>query len=214
MRKLLISIAASLWLISCSLVSKNPEIPTTLKEQKLSTDFTDEGIKITYTLFGKLDKIEVYGQADTWKGNVEALAEADAYAKLVKFIRGTQVSTERRTKIIGTAIEKAEDNSLKKYMTNDGVLALTDKQIETEANSSKETKNTSGNETSRIANIVNTSTVKTLTTITAQGRLTGIRKVNDYKQNDGKLYVAVYRWSEQDQATSEYVRDRMNGVSR
>jgi len=214
MLKTIATLLTSLILISCSSTSKNIDAKTSLKDQRVSTDFTDEGIKITYTLFGKLDKIEVYGQADAWKGNVEALAEADAYAKLVKFIRGTQVSTERRTKIIGTAIEKAEDNSLKKYMTNDGVLALTDKQIETEANSSKETKNTSGNEASRIANIVNTSTVTTLTTITAQGRLTGIRKVNDYKQNDGKLYVAVYRWSEQDQAASEYVRDRMNGVSR
>jgi hypothetical protein len=214
MLKTIATLLTILILISCSSTSKNIDAKTSLKDQRVSTDFTDEGIKITYTLFGKLDKIEVYGQADAWKGNVEALAEADAYAKLVKFIRGTQVSTERRTKIIGTAIEKAEDNSLKKYMTNDGVLALTDKQIETEANSSKETKNTSGNEASRIANIVNTSTVTTLTTITAQGRLTGIRKVNDYKQNDGKLYVAVYRWSEQDQAASEYVRDRMNGVSR
>ena len=136
MRKLIILLLSSLFLISCSFTSKKAESPTSLKEQKLSTDFTDDGIKITYTLFGKLDKIEVYGQADAWKINVEALAEADAYAKLVKFVRGTQVSTERRTKIIGTAIEKAEDNNLNKYINSDGVIALTDKEIEAEADTS------------------------------------------------------------------------------
>jgi hypothetical protein len=26
---------------------------------------------------------------------------------------------------------------------------------------------------------------------------------------DGKLYVAVYQWSEKDQATSEFIRGRM-----
>ena len=215
MRKLIILLLSSLFLISCSFTSKKAEAPTSPKEQKLSTDFTDEGIKITYTLFGKLAKIEVYGQADAWKINVEALAEADAYAKLVKFVRGTQVSTERRTKIIGTAIEKAEDNNLNKYINSDGVIALTDKEIEAEADTSKPNNSrTTSNSAKKAASIVNTTTMTTMTTITSQGRLTGIRKVSDYKQNDGKTYVAVYRWSEKDQATSEYVRDRMNGVSK
>lgn len=217
MTKILFQFLISFLLISCSSTSTQNSTPQPLKSQMLSTDFTDEGIKITYTLFGKLEKIEVYGQADAWKGNVEALAEADAYAKLVKFVRGTQISTERRTKIIGTAIEKAEDNNLNQYKNSDGVISLTDKQIETEANTdtangSKVT--ASSNSAQRIASIVNSTTVTTLTTITSQGRLTGIRKVNDYKQNDGKLYVAVYRWSENDQATSDYVRDRMDRVSK
>ncbi len=203
---------AVLALTSCSTTKTSPTSPTAIKDQKLSTYFTDEGIKITYSLFGKLEKIEVYGQADAWKGNLEALAEADAYAKLVKFVHGSQVSTERRTKIIGTAIEKAEDNSLNKYMTNEGIIDVTDKQIDQEADDKSKNSSGSINSASRAANIVNTTSVSTITSITAQGRLSGIRKVKDYKENDGKLYVAVYSWSEQDQAASEYVRNRMNGL--
>lgn len=215
MTKILFQFLISFLLISCSSTSTQNSTPQPLKSQMLSTDFTDEGIKITYTLFGKLEKIEVYGQADAWKGNVEALAEADAYAKLVKFVRGTQISTERRTKIIGTAIEKAEDNNLNQYKNSDGVISLTDKQIEADADTSNGNKVTeTSNSAKRVASIVNSTTVTTLTTITSQGRLTGIRKVNDYKLNDGKLYVAVYRWSENDQATSDYVRDRMDRVSK
>ena len=77
---------AVLALTSCSTTKTSPTSPTAIKDQKLSTYFTDEGIKITYSLFGKLEKIEVYGQADAWKGNLEALAEADAYASSAKRI--------------------------------------------------------------------------------------------------------------------------------
>ena len=205
MKKLLL-LTLVLYLAGCSLV-KTADTRQSLQDRQVATDFTDEGIKVTYTFTGKLEKIEVYGQADAWKGNVEALAEADALAKLVKFIHGTNISTERRTKIMGLAIEKAQDSSNKNSDLN-SVMDFSDKELEKEAAS----KPTSSSESfaEKSASIVNKTMVTTITVITSKGRLTGLRKVKDFTRDSGKVYVAVYQWSEKDQATSKYLREQMS----
>jgi len=180
-----------------------------LKDQKLSTDFTDEGIKITYTLTGKLESIEVYGQAEAWRGNVEALAEADAMAKLTKFIYGSSASTQRHVKIIGLSIDAAQDNDLGKFTNKDGSINVTDKEIEQIASTKKDKLTDNSSTNLRNAQNINSTLVTTVTNLTAQGRLVGVRKVRDFQRNDGKVYVAVYAWSEKDQAASEFIKNRM-----
>jgi hypothetical protein len=85
-----------IFLISCS-ANKNDKLSESvggeIKDRRLATDFTDEGIKITYTLTGDIKILEVSGQAEAWKTNVTILAEADALAKLTKSIYGKDVST-------------------------------------------------------------------------------------------------------------------------
>jgi hypothetical protein len=205
MKKLLL-LTLVLYLAACSSV-KTADTRQSLQDRQVATDFTDEGIKVTYTFTGKLEKIEVYGQADAWKGNVEALTEADALAKLVKFVHGTNISTERRTKIMGLAIEKAQDSSNKNSDLN-SVMDFSDKELEKEAAS----KPTSSSESfaDKSASIVNKTMVTTITVITSKGRLTGLRKVKDFTRDSGKVYVAVYQWSEKDQATSKYLREQMS----
>jgi hypothetical protein len=198
-------------LMACSTTesSKN-NTSGAVKEQRLSTDFTDEGIKITYTFTGKLESIEVFGQAEAWRGNVEAIAEADAMAKLTKFVYGKDVSTSRRVKVIGRSIEAAKDNKLTAYSNKEGDIEITDKQIEglpLTAGSNAKTDNSSTAE--RQATALNATIVTTITDITSKGRLVGVRKVRDFQRNDGKVYVAVYVWSEKDQAASEYIKKRM-----
>ena len=70
--KLLICLVAmSLAACSSGVVQKSD---TNLQDKTLATTFTDEGIKITYSMLGKLEAIEVYGQAEAWRGNVDAFA--------------------------------------------------------------------------------------------------------------------------------------------
>jgi hypothetical protein len=181
-----------------------------LKDQRLSTDFTDEGIKISYTFTGKLESIEVYGQAEAWRGNVEAVAEADAMAKLTKFIYGKDVSTNRRVQVIGRSIEAANDNKLSMYTNKSGDIDVTDKQIDAmplagDSNGKGDISSTA----ERQAKVLNETIVSTITNITSKGRLVGVRKIRDFQRNDGKVYVAVYVWSEKNQATSEYIKNRM-----
>lgn len=180
-----------------------------IKDQKLSADFTDEGIKITYTLTGKLESIEVFGQAEAWRGNVEALAEADAMAKLTKFIYGSSASTQRHVKIIGLSMDAAQDNDLGKFTSKDGSINITDKEIEQLAISKKDKSTNNASSNLRNAQTVNSTLVTTITNLTAQGRLIGVRKVRDFQRSDGKVYVAVYVWSEKDQAASEFIKKRM-----
>ncbi len=197
--------------MGCSGTSDVRPSGSNLKDQSIATDFTDEGIKITYTFTGKLEFIEVYGQADAWRGNVEALAEADAMAKLTKFVNGQNVSTERRIKIIGKSIEDARDKKLDKFKSQDGTINVTDKQIEYEPMIEKSQQSSQDNSTLRNAKAINETIVTTVTSITSKGRLTGVRKIRDFQRNDGKVYVAVYVWSDKDQATSDYIRNRMQG---
>jgi hypothetical protein len=160
----------------------------------VTTHFTDEGIKVTYSLLGTLEAVEVFGQADIWRGNFEALAEADAYAKLTKFTYGTQVETERRVTLIGKSISNAQQK-----MTDDRraipALEYSDKELESDPVKAAQGPSSTA---MRDARSVNEATVTTLTSITAKGRLLGVRKVRDAQQDGGKIYVAVYRWSVKD----------------
>ena len=208
MKRTIISIAilASLGITGCSSTGSHqkiepPAMPqewkTPVKDTELSVDFKDEGIKVYYTIFGKLEKIEVYGMAPAWKSNVTILAEADAMSKLVKFVHGKEVSSSETVKLLGKAIEKSQDG-----YTND--FDSKELQADNTPNSRKT------NSALRNASVVNDTLVDTVTTITSRGRLTGIRKVKDMVQDNGKMYVAVYQWSQKDQATSEYLRKMMS----
>ena len=185
-------------------LSPSTDSQTAVKDGTISTEFKDEGIKLFYTFTGNLDRIEVYGLAPAWKGNVDVLAEADAMDKLVKFVHGQTVNTDRRVKIMAKSLDKARDNTLNRFKSNDDNLNFDSKELE---NSGSE--NTSNNTSRRIADRVENTLVTTVTTITAKGRLTGVRKVRDSVVQDGKMYVAVYQWSEKDQTTSEFIRGRM-----
>jgi hypothetical protein len=210
MRNFIAVFILALSVIGCTLgPSKNTGSPD-IKERQLSTDFTDEGIKITYTFTGKLESIEVFGQAEAWRGNVEAIAEADAMAKLSKFVYGKDVATSRRVQVIGRSLEAAKDNKLTAYSNKEGDIEITDKQIEglpPIGGSSAKTDTSSTAE--RQATALNATIVTTITDITSKGRLVGVRKVRDFQRNDGKVYVAVYVWSEKNQAASEYIKKRM-----
>jgi len=208
---LAMSMAAMLTVTGCGsfgskqqALTPSTDSQTAVKEGTISTEFKDEGIKLFYTFTGNLDRIEVYGLAPAWKGNVDVLAEADAMDKLVKFVHGQTVSTDRRVKIMAKSLDKARDNTLNRFKSNDDNLNFDSKELE---NSGSE--NTSNNTSRRIADRVENTLVTTVTNITAKGRLTGVRKVRDSVVQDGKMYVAVYQWSEKDQATSEFIRGRM-----
>ena len=69
--------------------------------------------------------------------------------------------------------------------------------------------NERNNTSRRIADRVEQGLVEATTTITAQGRLVGVRKIRDRVVQDGRVYVAVYQWSPQDQDTSDFIRNRM-----
>lgn len=217
-------------LISCG--SKNvrlsDQVGGEIKDLKLATDFTDEGVKVVYTLAGNLKSIEVTGQSEVWKKNVESLAEADALAKLTKYIYGTDISTNRRLQIIGKSMEKFNDNILKSVYKGDDVPVFNDKQLEKEIVSETQNKNfNTSNQSSkktqslddeknkdltsykREAEVLNNSIIDTVTKISSAGKLQGVRKIRDFTKDEGKMYVAVYIWTDKDIDTINYLKQRM-----
>ena len=218
---LALSLIAALGISGCSSTKPGPEstglsqprdsqVP--VKDSRITTEFRDQGIKLHFTLMGDLDRIEVFGMAPAWKGNPDVLAELDAMDKLVKFVHGQSVSTERRTKIMARAIDRARDNTVNRFKTNDQNLNFVASDLENDNaplpnlnNDEKSQNNTSR----RIADRVENTLTETVTSITASGRLTGVRKIRDQVLDDGRTYVAIFQWSEKDQATSEFIRNRM-----
>ena len=89
------------------------------------------------------------------------------------------------------------------------MISSTDKQLEEQIKQEAGNLRTSESARRRAA-LLNDTIVETATKITAKGKLVGVRKINDFRRSDGKLYVAVYQWSVKDQAISEKIRDRMN----
>ena len=216
--KLKLSIlAVALALTGCGTFSNkgiqpNVDAVTPVKDVKVITEFKDEGIRITYTMSGKLEKIEVAGIAPSWKRNHEIIAEADAMDKLVKFVHGKSVTTDRRVKIISRALDNASDLTSNKFKSTDGSIVTDSKELEAEAEmkpSSNGEETQKDNTAKRNARIIDETTVNAIQTITSSGRLVGVIKTNDGTKDDGKLYVAYYMWSKQTMATSREVRNAM-----
>ena len=226
MKRLILMLCVTVLLPACGTFDKKapglaPAVgtETPVKDVKLSTDFTDQGVKIFYNLSGTVDKVEVTGTAPAWRGNVEIVAEADAMDKLVKFVHGQSVNSERRNRIITKTLDRARDNTLNRFRTVDGTASFDAREVSKELDhddsagvpktaddgSANERNNTSR----RIADRVEQGLVEATTTITAQGRLSGVRKIRDRVVQDGRVYVAVYQWSPQDQDTSDFIRNRM-----
>lgn len=182
---------------------------TPVKETRITTEFRDEGIKIYYTSTGNLEKIEVIGVSPAWKRNHDIIAEADAMDKLVKFIHGKNVTSERRIKIISRALDHASDLTNNKFKTVDGTVETDSRELEGEIKNNNGEESQKENTAKRNARIVDETTVNAIQTITASGRLVGVRKIGDSVKDDGKLYVAYYQWSKKDLATAIEIRNEM-----
>ena len=188
-------------------------------DQKITTEYSDKGIILHYTLFGKLESIEVYGVAAAWKSNPEILAEADAKEKLVKFVFGEQVDSDRNVKILAKSLEKARDNAVNNITT--GITgtdnSFMSSQLEAELLKEEATQGRTNiaddkdkdNTSRRVAERLDDTITEALTRITAGGRLVGVRKVGDQILDNGRLYVAKYVWSEDDAKAAGGIRKIM-----
>lgn len=181
---------------------------TAVKERTISTEFVGNGITLEYTLLGNLEAIEVVGVAETWRGQPEIVAEADAKEKLVKFLYGEEVDTNRTTRIIAKSLDYAKDNAVNELQSDlDTTIQVTDVELE---NTPEEPNTIDQNTSRRIAKGVNRVIAESVVNISSNGRLSALRKVKDDLRDGGKVYVAVYRWTEKDQTTARNIRTLMN----
>lgn len=213
---LVLALASVLGLSACSSTPKvsdaftpSEETKVAVKDTRISTDFRDQGIRVHYTLMGKLEKIEIYGVAPAWKGNYDVLAEIDAKQKLVKFVHGEQVTTDARTRILAKTLDRARDNTANRIGNNQSNLEFDSRELEASLESTPTPPAAEDNLSRRTAERLERAMLETAQTITSAGRLTGVHKTGDRISKDGRWYIARYEWSEKNQAVSETLRNRM-----
>ena len=194
-------------------VSQSSDNMTPVKEQTVGL-VNDEGIKIYYSLAGNLERIEVYGMAPAWKGNVEVVAEADAKERLVKYLYDESVTTDRSVEVITRTLDKARDNALNQIengLAPSAVVEFDQEDVEADVADTTPVETNSNNTSRRVAERIEETKINTLTRITSGGNLRGMRKVGSQIRDNGRVYVAVYQWSEKDQVTANTIRSKMFG---
>ena len=196
-------------------VSQPSDNTTAVKDQTVAV-VNNEGIKIYYTLLGNLDRIEVVGMADAWKGDgqtLEILAEADAKERLAKYLYDNQVNSSRSVEVTAKTLDKARDDALNRIengMAPQDIVTFDEEAIEAEVEGNNSATVPSNDNTSRrVAQRVEETKVTALTQITSGGTLRGMRKIRSDVRNSGRTYVAVYQWSEKDQGTANEIRRKM-----
>lgn len=217
-KSLLVLSLAAILATGCSstkLAGVNPGEVASVKDERLSTDFKREGVRVTYKFSGEVEKIEAFGYAPVWRGEYQIVAEADAKEKLVKFLRGETVDSTRMTRVIAKSIERSQDNTLNKFRTVDGTINVSDVDIEKEesqanVNPSSE-ENSKSNTALRKASVNNARVVTSTITVTAKGRLSAVRKDRGGAIEDGKTYMAVYVWTPKDQNAARSITNMMDG---
>jgi len=230
MKKLLAVAVTATLLTGCGMSNLNPfsddekkftvaqpsDNTTAVKDQTVGV-VNDEGIKLHYPLLGILTKIEVYGMADAWKGDgqtLEILAEIDAKERLTKYLYDNQVSSNRSVEVTARTLDKARDNALNRL--ENGLapqdIVFDEEQVEAEVAGEKRAtspKTSDDNTSRRIAQRIEETKVSALSRIVSGGTLRGMRKVRSETRNNGRTYVAVYQWSEEDQGVANEIRKKM-----
>ena len=215
---LALALGLTLAITGCSSFTSNksagvdPGEVQAVKDTRLSTDFEREGIRVTYTLLGEVEKIEAFGYADVWRANFQHVAEADAKDKLVKFLRGETVSTTRMTRVIAKSIERSQDNTVNRFKTVDGTINFTEGDLEKEDTAANNGEENSRKNTALRKNSVNNAQIVTSTiTVSAKGRLTAVYKQSGDVVDDGKTYRAVYVWTPKGQRAARSITNQMDG---
>ena len=202
MKRLAISVAvATLVLTGCGSTSKSTD---KIVEQKLSTSFVSEDIKIETKCawFGMSSEcnivaIEATGTAPSFGGTVNnrrnalTRAELRAKASVAEFL-DTQVSSTRVQTTLAKNIEKASDK-VRSGNDDDQPVEMTD----------KEAKNISLRENNNTTAVTLTETLRT----SASAVLRGFHKVNERVIGDQEVAVTI-RWDKESAQISNQLRKK------
>jgi hypothetical protein len=210
----------SLQLIGCS---SNPTVGSAgnqqaISDQKLATsEFKRQGVKITYTLSGEINSIEVTGYAAVWGNSQNAereayrVAELEAKKSLNDFINKESIQSSVSVRMISENLEHAQDQKTNKFASN---KAESDELVAVDADPALTTaKNgeTNQDDNTAVRNDAIKIASKVSTTIRTQNRgiLSGLYLVEGSVINDGKAVQATYRWDRRSNATRVQLRAMM-----
>lgn len=223
MKKSILLLSAILLMAGCSStkvseVGSGESIPAgtqqAISEQRLSNDFKRQGIRVIYTLTGKLEAIEATGYAPVWGGSQNAareafrVAELEAKKTLNDFINRETISSATSVQMISKNLEKARDNKTNSLTTNknrDEVASVAgDDDVDNKGEINNQQNTAIRNDAISIATKVSNNI-----SIRNQGILGGLYLVEGDIINSGKNVRVVYRWDEKHVNTRRQLRALM-----
>jgi hypothetical protein len=190
---------------------------TPIAEQRLAvSDFKKNGIKISYTLFGDIDSIEVYGYAPVWGNSMNAaresfrMAELEAKKTLNDFINKENVRSNTSVQMISQNLEHAVDKTNNKFKTNrtdNEVLVSTDDEVVAQAANDLNSRENAAirNNALKIA-----SRLSTTITVNNSGILGGLYPKESGVIDDGKAVYVIMRWDKKSNAVRPVLRKLMS----
>lgn len=212
---------AVLTLTACSSTKKaegspgiSPGAQTAISEQLAVSDFKRRGIRVVYSLTGKLEAIETVGYAPVWGRSQNSVREAyrvaelEAKKNLNDFINQEVISSETSVRMVSRNLERARDNKVNDFATNrsrDVVASVETDEAPSDANNfNRETNTATRNDALSVATVVNNS-IKTRN----QGILGGLYLVEGDVVDGGRTVRVVYRWDQKNNALRGTIRQQM-----
>ena len=190
---------------------------TAISEQRIAaSEFKRQGIRVYYTLTGKLEAIEATGYAPVWGNSENAVresfrvAELEAKKSLNDFINRETITSTVSVKMISRNLEQANDKKANNFNSNrsghpDELIAI-DETVDKEKNvqTTRDDNTAVRNDALRIS-----STVNTTINNTNQGILGGLYMVDGQAINNGKNVRVIMRWDTKHEDIRLQVRGMM-----
>jgi hypothetical protein len=216
---------ASLQLVGCSStqtsgINPGSNATTGISDQRLATsDFKRQGVRITYTLSGEIESIEVTGYAAVWGASQNAareafrVAELEAKKSLNDFINKESIQSSVSVRMISQNLEHAKDQKTNNFASNKSTqsdeLVAVDAEPAPSTTADNVDKNAEENIAIRNDALKIASRVSTTIVTQNKGILSGLYLVQGNVINDGKNVEAVYRWDRKSNATRVQLRNLM-----
>jgi hypothetical protein len=173
-----------------------PGTQQAISEQRATSDFKREGVRLIYSFTGNLEAVEAVGYAPVWGNSESAVQQAyeTAYVlakdRMSSFLHPETINSKRFLNTVARNLEKARDNKTNKFATNknqDFVTEADDAAKEGEVN--REENTAVRNDALNIQ-----STIRTTVSVQRSGILGGVVFKDGRVINDGKNVQVTVRW--------------------
>lgn len=190
-----------------------PGTQQAISEQRASSDFKREGVKVIYSFTGNLEAVEAVGYAPVWGNSQNAVqqayevATANAKVGMSKFLHPETITSKRMVDTIAKNLEKARDNKTNKFATNknqDFAFETSDTEAAREGEINREENTAVRNDALNIA-----SNIRTTISIQHSGIIRSVVVKEGRVINDGKNVQVIVRWDRKDNAHRPIVLKEM-----
>jgi hypothetical protein len=190
-----------------------PGTQQAISEQRASSDFKREGVRMIYSLTGNLEAVEAVGYAPVWGNSQNAVQQAYEVAyvmakdRMSSFLHPETITSKRVVDTISKNLEKARDNKTNKFATNktnDFAFETSDTEAAREGEINREENTAVRNDALNIA-----SNIRTTVSVQRSGILGGVVFKDGRVINDGKNVQVLVRWDRKDNSQRRVVLKEM-----